>query len=86
MLKRLADVQPPGVAVLLIGDGAGYDTGVGFYADLEHMADAATGHSRVRDIGLRTRQPRASVYFDVRNARAPSSLIRLSVRVGGRRL
>lgn len=38
MLRRLADVQGPAVAVLLTGDGAGYDNGVGFHADLERMA------------------------------------------------
>lgn len=43
MLRRLADVQPPQVAVLLTGDGAGYDDGVGFHADLERMADAGWG-------------------------------------------
>jgi NYN domain len=36
MLRALAD-QPPGVAVLLTGDGAGYDRGAGFLADLERM-------------------------------------------------
>lgn len=39
MLRRLADA-PPSVAVLLTGDGAGYDNGVGFHADLERMATA----------------------------------------------
>lgn len=37
MLRRLADTHPPGIAVLLTGDGAGYDDGVGFHADLERM-------------------------------------------------
>jgi len=36
MLRALVD-QPPGVAVLLTGDGAGYDRGAGFLADLERM-------------------------------------------------
>lgn len=36
MLRALID-QPPGVAVLLTGDGAGYDRGAGFLADLERM-------------------------------------------------
>jgi hypothetical protein len=36
MLRALVD-HPPGVAVLLTGDGAGYDTGAGFHADLERM-------------------------------------------------
>jgi hypothetical protein len=37
MLRVLADVRPPGVAVLLTGDGAGYDTGAGYHADLERL-------------------------------------------------
>lgn len=37
MLRAALDVEPPGVAVLLTGDGAGYMEGVGFYADLERM-------------------------------------------------
>jgi hypothetical protein len=36
MLRALVD-QPPGVAVLLTGDGAGYKEGKGFHADLERM-------------------------------------------------
>ncbi|GAB3878070.1 NYN domain-containing protein [Microbispora bryophytorum] len=37
MLRALNDVSPPCVAVLLTGDGAGYEQGFGFYADLERM-------------------------------------------------
>lgn len=37
MLRVLADVDEPGVAVLMTGDGAGYDEGVGFHADLERF-------------------------------------------------
>lgn len=37
MLRALIDADEPGVAVLLTGDGAGYDTGAGFHADLERM-------------------------------------------------
>lgn len=37
MLRALADADEPGVVVLLTGDGAGYDTGAGFHADLERM-------------------------------------------------
>ncbi len=37
MLRALADEKQPGVAVLVTGDGVGYDTGVGFHADLERM-------------------------------------------------
>lgn len=36
MLRALID-QPPGVAVLMTGDGAGYMDGRGFHADLERM-------------------------------------------------
>ena len=43
MLRALADVQQPGVAVLLTGDGAGYETGVGFHADLERMFNRGWG-------------------------------------------
>jgi hypothetical protein len=43
MLRRLADAEAPGIAVLLTGDGAGYDTGVGFHSDLERMARAGWG-------------------------------------------
>ena len=37
MLRALADIEPPAIAVLLTGDGAGYDTGAGYYADLERL-------------------------------------------------
>ncbi len=37
MLRTAPDVQPPGVAVLLSGDGAGYGDGVGFHADLRRL-------------------------------------------------
>jgi NYN domain len=37
MLRRTID-ELPGIAVLLTGDGAGYDDGVGFHADLERMS------------------------------------------------
>lgn len=37
MLRSALDSDRPGVVVLLTGDGAGYDTGVGFHADLERM-------------------------------------------------
>lgn len=43
MLRATLDIQPPSVAVLLTGDGAGYDTGVGFHADLERMERAGWG-------------------------------------------
>jgi hypothetical protein len=43
MLRRTLDVDPPGIAVLLTGDGAGYDDGVGFHADLERMAERGWG-------------------------------------------
>lgn len=37
MLRALADADTPSVAVLLTGDGAGYESGVGFHADLERL-------------------------------------------------
>src|SRR3972149_4890107 len=43
MLRTLHDVQPPQVAVLLSGDGAGYVSGAGFHADLERMHKAGWG-------------------------------------------
>jgi hypothetical protein len=43
MLRTLADVQPPQVAVLLTGDGQGYDTGAGYHADLERLARTGWG-------------------------------------------
>lgn len=43
MLRTLADQKPPGVAVLLTGDGAGYYSGRGFHADLERLANGGWG-------------------------------------------
>jgi NYN domain-containing protein len=43
MLRALADSDEPAVAVLLTGDGAGYDDGAGFHADLERMAKHGWG-------------------------------------------
>jgi hypothetical protein len=43
MLRALADITPPGVAVLLTGDGAGYWEGVGYHADLERLHRAGWG-------------------------------------------
>ncbi len=43
MLRALLDTEEPGVAVLLTGDGAGYETGVGFHADLERMFNRGWG-------------------------------------------
>lgn len=37
MLRAIRDCKEPQIAVLLTGDGAGYDDGVGFHADLERM-------------------------------------------------
>lgn len=37
MLRALADETDPQIAVLLTGDGQGYEDGVGFHADLERM-------------------------------------------------
>jgi NYN domain-containing protein len=43
MLRTLADSDEPSIAVLLTGDGAGYDDGAGFHADLERMARQGWG-------------------------------------------
>ncbi len=43
MLRALADIHPPEVAVLLTGDGAGYETGAGYRADLERLSKAGWG-------------------------------------------
>lgn len=43
MLRAMVDVHPPGVAVLLTGDGAGYASGIGFHADLERMQKLGWG-------------------------------------------
>lgn len=43
MLRALSDSPEPQVAVLLTGDGAGYDDGVGFHADMERMHSAGWG-------------------------------------------
>ena len=43
MLRTLSDIQPPQVAVLLTGDGKGYENGVGYHADLERLARAGWG-------------------------------------------
>lgn len=40
MLRAIQDYSEPQVAVLLTGDGAGYDDGVGFHADLERMHES----------------------------------------------
>ncbi len=39
MLRALCDERDPQIAVLMTGDGKGYEDGVGFHADLERMAD-----------------------------------------------
>lgn len=43
MLRAINDNQTPQIAVLMTGDGAGYDDGVGFHADLERMSKAGWG-------------------------------------------
>ena len=43
MLRAMADNAEPQVAVLLTGDGAGYDDGVGFHADMARMHTAGWG-------------------------------------------
>lgn len=43
MLRAAADEQNPQIAVLLTGDGAGYDVGSGFHADLKRMHENGWG-------------------------------------------
>ena len=43
MLRAISDYRDPQVAVLMTGDGAEYDDGVGFHADLERMHAAGWG-------------------------------------------
>ena len=37
MLRAVSDHRDPQIAVLMTGDGAGYDDGVGFHADMAQM-------------------------------------------------
>ncbi len=43
MLRTISDNRDPEVAVLMTGDGKGYDDGVGFHADMERMNRAGWG-------------------------------------------
>lgn len=43
MLRAISDNPEPQIVVLMTGDGAGYDDGVGFHADMERMAAAGWG-------------------------------------------
>ena len=43
MLRALADCHPPQVAVVLTGDGAGYEAKAGYHADLERLAKTGWG-------------------------------------------
>ena len=43
MLRAISDFPEPQIAVLMTGDGSGYDDGVGFHADLERMHSAGWG-------------------------------------------
>lgn len=43
MLRAISDFPDPQIAVLMTGDGAGYDDGVGFHADMERMYAAGWG-------------------------------------------
>jgi NYN domain len=43
MLRAVSDHPDPQVAVLMTGDGAGYDDNIGFHADLERMHAAGWG-------------------------------------------
>ncbi len=43
MLRAISDHHEPQIVVLMTGDGAGYDDGVGFHADMERMHGAGWG-------------------------------------------
>jgi hypothetical protein len=43
MLRAISDYIEPQIAVLMTGDGAGYDDGVGFHSDLKRMHLAGWG-------------------------------------------
>lgn len=43
MLRAISDFPDPQTVVLMTGDGAGYDDGVGFHADMERMHAAGWG-------------------------------------------
>ena len=43
MLRAISDHVDPQIAILMTGDGAGYDDGVGFHADMERMHAAGWG-------------------------------------------
>lgn len=43
MLRAVSDNPDPQIAVLMTGDGAGYDDRIGFHADLERMHEAGWG-------------------------------------------
>jgi hypothetical protein len=43
MLRAISDHDEPQIVVLMTGDGAGYDDGVGFHADMERMHEAGWG-------------------------------------------
>lgn len=43
MLRAISDFPDPQIAVLMTGDGRGYEKGVGFHADIERMHAAGWG-------------------------------------------
>ena len=43
MLRAISDHSEPQIVVLMTGDGAGYDDGVGFHADMERMHQGGWG-------------------------------------------
>jgi|688.fasta_scaffold677559_1 hypothetical protein len=68
MLRALVDESEPCVAVLLTGDGAGYESGMGFRADLERMANKGWGVEVLSwtnscDEGLRRWAERVGVFI-----------------------
>lgn len=43
MLRAISDYPEPQIAVLMTGDGAGYDDGIGFHADIKRMHASGWG-------------------------------------------
>jgi hypothetical protein len=52
MLRALADASDPQIAVLLTGDGQGFEEGAGFHADLERMYQKGWGRGVARLVGI----------------------------------
>lgn len=52
MLRAISENNEPQIAVLLTGDGAGYDDGAGFHADMERMYTAGWAIEQARREGI----------------------------------